>query len=55
MDSESIGDAEVSLQNDLIKGHMRSLQKKFSRHRVRFVSLIEGNMSCTFPRGAGLG
>ena len=45
LDSESIGDAEVDAQNQLVRAHMSQLVTMFKSHRVRFVSLIEGNMS----------
>ncbi len=45
LDSESIGDAEVDLQNELVVKHMRGLQRKFWGKRVRYISLVEGNMS----------
>ena len=45
LDSEPIGDAEVELQNRLVAQHMQGLQRKFRGQRVRYVSLVEGNMS----------
>ena len=45
MDSESIGDAEVDAQNLLVRNHMRGLAERFSGRRIRYISLIEGNMS----------
>lgn len=45
LDSESIGDAEVDKQNQLVSRHMAGLVRKFRDQRIRFVSLIEGNMS----------
>lgn len=45
LDSEPIGDAEVEMQNKLVARHMQGLQSRFRGQRVRFVSLVEGNMS----------
>ena len=45
LDSESIGDAEVDAQNALVRSHMQGISRMFAGKRVRFISLIEGNMS----------
>jgi hypothetical protein len=45
LDSEPIGDAEVELQNELVAKHVQGIRYKFRSERVRFVSLVEGNMS----------
>lgn len=45
LDSEPIGDAEVEMQNRLVARHMQGLQRKFQGQRVRYISLVEGNMS----------
>jgi hypothetical protein len=45
VDSEKIGDAEVERQNELVARHVAGLKHLFRGQRVRFVSLVEGNMS----------
>lgn len=54
LDSESIGDAEVDAQNQLVRAHMVELVKRFRAQRVRFISLIEGNMSWVVANQIGV-
>lgn len=45
---------QVDAQNSLVRMHMAKLVDKFKSQRVRFVSLIEGNMSWVVANQIGL-
>ena len=45
---------QVDAQNDLVRAHMAKLVELFRTQRVRFVSLIEGNMSWVVANQIGV-